>query len=252
MLRQEYLRRLVDESHIELYLSAIDGARLYWPWRMQPPSEASRSYRDACERYVIDSDPLDDDVTTEDVLDTAYRLDAEVASLQDVYQDKSATVDALLEGFEIYDDHAFDGDLLLPLQAPYTDCYRELGEPGDHLIGIGGLKDGTTHERITAVETFRKEFGDEVWLHGFGWGPTTHLARFIRNDPDAIDSLDYSTPIQNASGAGDLPGKERLSVVAMNAAQRLVTDLRACSSYIKDNPDELRASADQSGLGAFE
>lgn len=252
MLRQEYLRRLVDEAHIELYLSAVDGARLYWPWRMQPPKDASHSYRDSCERYIIDSDPLDDSVTTKDVLDTAYRLDAEVASLQDVYQDKDATVDSLLRGFEIYDDHAFGGELLLPLQDPFVDCFHELGEPDEHLIGIGGLKDGTTHERISAVENLRDEFGRDLWLHGFGWGPTTHLARFIRNNPNAIDSLDYSTPIQNASGGGDLPGKERMSVVAMEAGKQLITDLRACSPYIKDNPDELRANADQSGLEAFE
>ena len=252
MLRQEYLRRLVDEAHVELYLSANDGARLFWPWRMQPPSQATKSYRDACERYVIDSDPLDDTVTTEDVLDTAHRLDAEVASLQDVYQNKDATVDSLLDGFEIYGDHAFDGELLLPLQDPFVDCYHELGEPDGHLIGIGGLKDGTTHERISAVEGFRAEFGSNVWLHGFGWGPTTHLARFIRNNPNAIDSLDYSTPIQNASGGDDLPGKERMSVVAMDAGRQLITDLRACSPYIKDSAEELRADKSQQGLEAFD
>jgi len=219
---------------------------------MTPPKESLARYRNTCERYVIDSDPLDDSVSTEDVLDTAHRLDAEVASLQDVYQNKDATVDSLLDGFEIYDDHAFDGELLLPLQDPFVDCYYELGEPDGHLIGIGGLKDGTTHERISAVEDFRAEFGSNVWLHGFGWGPTTHLARFIRNNPNAIDSLDYSTPIQNASGGGDLPGKERMSVVAMDAGRQLIADLRACSPYIKDSAEELRADKSQQGLEAFD
>lgn len=231
MLRDEYLHRLMDKAHIELYLSSNDGARIYWPWRMQPPKEARRTYRDSCKRYIIDSDPLDDSVTTSDVLDKAHRLDAEVASLQDVYHDKDATVDSLLRGLEIADDHDFDGDLLLPLQQPYIDCYAELGEPDNHLVGLGGLKDGTPYDRIDAARSFRAEFGNSVWLHGFGWGVRGELSKAIRKNPALIDSVDYSTPIQSAVNKVELPGKERMSVQAMHAAARLVADLRSVSSY---------------------
>jgi len=120
MLRDEYLRRLVDNAHIELYLSANDGARIYWPWRMHPPKEANSRYRNSCEKYIIDSDPKDDTVTAKTVLDKAVEVGAEVASLQDVYLDKDATVDSLLRGFEVYDSHEFNGDLLLP--TPATIC----------------------------------------------------------------------------------------------------------------------------------
>jgi len=250
MLRDEYLRRLVDESHIELYLSANDGKRIYWPWRMQPPKEATQGYRNACEKYIIDSDPLDDTVTATDVLDTAHKLNAEVASLQDVYQDKDATVDSLLKGLEIADSHAFDGELLLPLQDPYVECYKELGEPRDGLIGIGGLKDGTTHERLAAVEELRSYVGNDVWIHGFGWGPTDHLSREIRRKPNLLDSVDYSSPMQNLS-TDTLPGEERMSIAAMRAGLQLVKDLRKCSPYIKDSPKDLRADCDTS-LGAFQ
>ena len=236
MLRQEYLRRLVDGAHVRLYLSANDGARIYWPWRMHPPSEATKSYRDACEHYVIDSDPLDDDVTAADVLDAATRYDAEVASLQDVYQDKDATVDSLLEGLEVADDHEFDGTLLLPLQAPYAECWRELGSPTEHWLGIGGLKDGRPAERLTATRTLRDATGPDVWIHGFGWG-VNGIASAIRNDPDLLDSLDYSTPMQDADMNGS-PGKERMSVVAMEAAGKLVHDLREVSAYPTKEPTQ--------------
>lgn len=229
MLRQEYLRRLVDGAHVQLHLSANDGARLYWPWRMHPPKEATGSYRDACEQYVIDSDPLDDDVTAEDVLDTAHRLDAEVASLQDVYQDKDATVDSLLNGLEVADDHAFDGTLLLPLQAPYVECWRELGEPTDEWLGVGGLKDARPKERLAAATGLRDAVGRDPWIHGFGWG-VDGIAPAIRSNPWLLDSLDYSTPLQSA-GMNGSPGKERMSVVAMEAARQLVHDLREVSEY---------------------
>lgn len=229
MLRNEYFRRLVDGSNVELYLSAIDGARLYWPWRMQPPKDASENYRNACERYIIDSDPLDDSVTTTDVLDTAHTLDAEVASLQDVYQNKDATVTSLLDGLEIADSHTFDGQLLLPLQKPYVDCWKELGEPTEHLLGIGGLKDARPIERLKATRELREAVGPDVWIHGFGWG-VKGLTDAIRDNPNLLDSLDYSTPMQSAEMSGSA-GTERMSVVAMEAATQLIRDLREVSDY---------------------
>jgi len=236
MIREEYLRRLVDASHVELYLSGQDGARIYWPWRMEKQKEASVSYRNACERYVVDSDPLDDSVTNRDVLDTAVRVDAEIASLQDVYQDCSATADKLLEGLAIADDHEFDGTLLLPLQQPYAECWQEIGEPADHWIGLGGLKDKSDAERVKGTERFRDAAGYGPHVHGFGWGPNQELAAYIRNNPRMLDSLDYSTPIQSAP-MGDTSGAEAKSVVAAYAGARLVRDLREVTS-LPDDVDE--------------
>lgn len=255
MIREEYLRRLVDEAHVDLYLSGNDGARLYWPWRMEPPSEATRSYRNACEMYIIDSDPQDDSVTNRDALDTAHRLDAEVASLQDVYQDKAGTVDAILDGLALADDHAFDGELLLPLQRPYFECYQEIGEPSDHWIGLGGLKDATPHTRVDAAKEFRSQAGYGPRVHGFGWGPVGRmdehdpmaLARAIREDPGLLDSLDYATPVR--SRPYELTqGGEHKSVTAAYAGARLIRDLREVTPH----PDELEAPMfNQQALGTM-
>jgi len=249
MLRDEYLRRLTDAAHIELYLSANDGTRLYWPWRMHPPKEATRGYRNACERYIIDSDPLDDSVTATDVLDTAHRLGAEVASLQDVYQDKEGTVESLLRGFEAYDDHAFDGELLLPLQRPYAECWRELGEPKEHLLGIGGLKDATVADRLAATESLRSAVGSEPHIHGFGWGVHGGLAQRIREEPDLLDSIDYSTPMQNITYDYS-NGEESMSVAAIRAASQLIEDLRDVSPFVSDDPEASRANG-QGGLESW-
>jgi len=237
MLRDKYVERLVEASPVELYLSAKDGARLWWPWRMLPPKEVNINYRTTSDKLIIDSDPLDDSVTTKDVLDKALSVNADIASLQDIYQDKDKTVDSLLHGMEVADNHAFDGELLLPLQAPYVECYKEIGEPTGHLIGIGGLKDGTEWERIEATKDLRSYAGNSVWIHGFGWGPTEKLAKEIRSNPDFIDSLDYSTPIQTAIKSTDMPGAERMSVQAMRAATQLVQDLRTCTRHVNESDD---------------
>jgi len=239
MLRDEYLRRIIDAAHIEIYLSANDGKRIYWPWRMHPPKEANMGYRNACETYIIDSDPLDDSVTAKTVLDTAFRLDAEIASLQDVYQDKDATVDSLLQGLEVADSHQFNGRLLLPLQEPYVECWKELGEPTEHLLGIGGLKDANTWDRIDATKNLRSAVGEDVWIHGFGWGPTDKLAQAIRDQPNLLDSIDYSTPMQSVDFSY-LNGKESMSVAAMQAGTQLVQDLRKCSSLVDHTSEDVR------------
>jgi len=249
MIREEYLRRLVDEAHVELYLSGQDGARIYWPWRMEKEKEASMSYRNACERYVIDSDPGDESVTTGDVLDAAFKYDAEVASLADVYQDKDATVDALLRGMETADDHVFDGTLLLPLQKPFVECYREIGSPTNHWIGLGGLRDASDSERIAGVRSFRDAVGDSPRLHGFGWGPRKQLAAFIRENPAALDSLDYSTPVRRGSVPLPVtPGAERKSVLAAYAGARLIRDLREVTPHPDVNET---GKLGQTGMGEF-
>lgn len=246
MIREEYLRRLVDAAHVELYLSGMDGARIYWPWRMNPPKAAYPSYRNACEVYVIDSDPTDDTVTTTDVLDKAVELDAEVASLADVYLDKDGTVDSLLHGMEIADDHVFDGKLLLPLQAPFDVCYREIGEPADHWIGIGGLKNGSDMQRVRAATNVREAVGDDIHVHGFGWGPTEGLAKEIRRKPWLLDSLDYATPCRSIP-VDSTPGDEAKSVNAAYAGARLVRDLREVTPH----PDSTDIDSSQAAYNDF-
>jgi len=243
MIREEYLRRPFDTAHVDLYLSGADGARIYWPWRMEPPHEASESYRNACERYIIDSAPQRDDITTRDALDTGHRLDAEVVSLADVYQDKDATVDSLLRGLETADDHPFDGTLLLPLQEPFVESYREIGEPDDYWIGLGGLKDASDYRRIEAAKSFRDYAKNDVHVHGFGWGPTEELAAAIRETPTLLDSVDYSTPVRNIP-ASTTPGDEVMSVQAAYAGARLVRDLREVTPL----PDDVSHDAPQASL----
>lgn len=244
MLRDEYLRRLIDASPIELYLSANDGTRIYWPWRMQPPKEANSSYRNACEQYIIDSDPWDDSVGVDEILNTAHELNADVASLVDVYRDQPATVDSLQHGLSRYQDHPYDGDLLLPLQAPYVECWQQLDRPTTHWLGIGGLKDGTTSERITAAKRLRAAVGSDVRIHGFGWGIDDRLASAIRAEPGLLDSVDSSSAIQSVT-YDHLNGEESMSVVAMQAATHLITDLRKCTDYIAEETNQKALEAYQ-------
>lgn len=252
MIREEYLRRIVDACYVDLYLSATDGARIYWPWRMQPVHEAGKRHRNACEQYVVDSSFAREDIGNEDVLDRAAALDAEVAVLADVYQDKDATVDALREGLALAEEHRFDGTLMLPLQAPHAECYRELADdaPDDVLWAIGGVKDAGDDTKVEAARSVR-EIAPDIHLHGLGFGVTDTLAEAVREDPDLLDSVDYSTPVQNAMNTPTPPGDERMSVVAARAGAELINDARRLSPFATDpQPEDLRERG-QEGLEGF-
>lgn len=248
MIREEYLRRLVDAAHVDLYLSATDGARVYWPYRMQPVHEADKRHRNACERYIVDSSFQDESITNEDVLDTARDLEAEAALLADVWQDVDATVHALVEGLELYEDHAFDGEVLLPLQPPHDECYRRLIDRGvspGHIFAIGGVKDSGDEAKIAGARAVRNLAGPEVHIHGLGFGVTDRLVDAVREEPGLLDSLDYSTPVQNAMDGSIDAGDERMSVVASRAASQLIEDCRRLTPFV-DGPDHRQSTIGQS------
>lgn len=254
MIREEYFRRLTDAAYLELYLSAVDGARVYWPWRMQPVHEARSTgprFRNACESYIIDSSFKDDSITNKDALDTAYSLDAEMCVLADVWHDKDATVDAILDGLELADDHPYDGKIIAPLQPPHDECYRELEDQGIDVFAVGGVKDSGDETRVEAARAVREAAGPDVWLHGLGYGATDGIVEAVQEQPGLLDSIDYSTPVQNANTTDVHPGKERMSVVAARAAATLIEDLRKFSPYAKQpEPEDLRSTG-QTGVDQF-
>lgn len=232
MIRDEYLRRLIDAAYVDVYLSANDGKRIYWPYRMHPVHEANKGYRDACESYIIDSSFQDESITNEDVLDTAFRLDAEMAVLADVYHDADATVQALLEGRELADDHPYDGKLIAPLQPPHDACYDALEGQFD-VYAIGGLKDAGGFDQIQAARSVRERAGPDVRIHGLGFGVSDELVWAAHEWPGLLDSIDYSTPVQNSMAPPVDHGEDHMSVIAARAGAMLVEDVRRLTPLIE-------------------
>jgi hypothetical protein len=203
---------------------------------MMPVHEADKRHRDACERFIVDSSIQRDDIGNQEALDMAAELDAEMVVLADVWQEAEATVEAILDGLELYDGHEFEGGVLTPLQPPHGESYLELEGQGIDLFGIGGIKDAPDQVRLDAVREFRNAAGYDVDLHGFGFGVTDELVRAVREEPRLLDSIDYSTPMQSHGLAGGVePGAERMSVAAARAGARLIEDIRRVSPYVESD-----------------
>jgi len=241
MLRPEYLRRLTDSAFVEIYLSGMDGARIYWPHRMMPVHEASKRYRNACERFIVDSSFNREDITNEDVLAKALDIDAEFAVLADVYQDIDATVEALVDGHELYADHQLDGEIIYPLQAPHVDCWREIGEPEN--IALGGTKDKPAAEKVRIAREVRQAVGPDITIHGLGWGASEPVIQAVNETPELMDSIDASTALHRARHMDVEPGTGNLTVRQAHAIGILLEKCRRMSPLTDKN--------DQSQLSAY-
>lgn len=250
-LQDKYFERLREAAPVELYASGIDGGRCWWPWRMNKAgAEADHRHRRVCETYVIDSNFNDETVTNRDVLDEAVEYDANVAVLADVYLDEEATIDALTEGLEVAEGHAFDGALLLPLQPDHVACYEALVDvaPSDVWWGIGGLKDAEPRAKLAAARDLRAAVGPDAHIHGFGWGVTPELGAAVRSNPDLLDSIDNSTGVQNGMTEPVMAGKERMSVVAARAQANRIEALRELTPFVEEETPETLREEGQSGL----
>lgn len=227
---------MIDDAYLELYLAGNDGARIYWPWRMaRENGSLSNRHRNACEVYWVDSSIMNDDYTNADVLDDADKYDAEGVLLADTLGSFDETIKSVKRGLDLADDHSFDGDVIIPLQQPYDESYVEFAGESDY-YAIGGLKDSSTDvPRIEAARTVREIAGENIHLHGLGWGPRDELVRAVHTNPNLLDSIDYSTPVQSNTDA--MAGAERMSVTAMGAAERLVRDLRRVTPNVDFDPE---------------
>ncbi len=251
MLRDEHLRRLMDDAYVDLFLAGVDGARIYWPWRMARENGSLYDrYRNACEVFWVDSSIFNDEYGNWDVLSDAVDMNAEGVLLADTMGDFDETIKSVTEGLDIADDHAFAGDIIVPLQYPFDECYAQFAGESDY-YAIGGLnKTSTDGPRIKAAKTVRELAGDSIHLHGLGWGPREELVREIHENPALLDSIDYSTPIQSSTEA--MAGDERLSVTAAESGARLVRDLRLLTPNVDFDPDpeDIRGEK-QHGMEAF-
>jgi hypothetical protein len=248
-----YLSYLVEQSNVDLYLSANvgsantdKGSRGYYPFRLEPVHEIPESAdtHPKCCRYVVDSSVGKEDIENIDALDAAARVGADAVVLADEYQDMEGTVEAVVDGLTLYQQHDFNGEVIVPLQAPHGECYQRVRNRGvspEHTFAIGGLKDCSDDERkLDAVREVRVAADHNITIHGLGYGVTDTIAKAVRNDEDLLDSVDYSTPVQNSIG-GAKKGEERLCTVAAEAGAQLIEDLRRVSPLV-DNESSTNAS----------
>jgi hypothetical protein len=248
-----YLAHLLEKAYLDLYLSvnvgsttAERGNRAYFPFQVEPADEIPETADEhpPAQQYIVDSAYNDPDIGNSYTLDTAARVGADSAILADVFGDLEKTIERVIDGIEMYNNHPFDGDIIVPLQGPWDECYQRLRDRGvshNHTFALGGLKDATTAEKIDAAKSVREQADYDITLHGLGFGITDQLAKEIRNHPKLLDSVDYSTAIQNQIRSSQ-QGDERLCSAAAATAHQYVEDLRSVSPLVQTQQQNQKLS----------
>lgn len=229
------IQPILDACPVEYYLSANDNVVSRWPWRMQPPHEACERYRDASDRYIVDSAPLRDNIGNREVIEAGIEMDATAIILEDIYLDCEATIDSVRAGLDLVDDLGYRGEVIVPLQRPYGECYDAL-EGASDWYALGGLKDSSGHERVRELRAFH-ELAPDVRVHGLGWGVDSPLAAAVRETPDLLHSADSRSA--NADGlAADVWGGTGASTpVGIYTLASLVETCRRLTP-LADLPDQ--------------
>lgn len=253
MVRKEFIDRIKKACYIDYYLSANDGCRNNWPFRMQPVHEASQTYSDASDKYVIDSSISDLTISNKDVLDKGYELDADAVLLCDYmpfdfYAEKdlndsseeklnnlrqeyggnyNASVESIKKGIKMYKKHKYNGEIWIPIQQPHVEFFYDVGKPDK--VAVGGVKDSDSRKKIDCIKTVRSEAKD-AYIHGLGFGATEILIKEVKRNPKLIDSIDSQTPLSKAMNDFHYEsGKEVMSCVSGHTEAFLIEKCRRMS-----------------------
>jgi hypothetical protein len=260
---------------INIHLSGCEGGgegETYWPWpyRMNRAKEAgvSETYVGSSDVFMLDSAIDDPSITTEDVIEDAESYDVDYAIAADKIWDPETTTDRVIEFMDALDDSSADVETVIPLQptaegrSDHGEHYKKLEGIGDY-YAVGGVKDASAETKRDAVESVRDVAGDDILLHGFGFGVGYFQDDRVLHRP-LLDSIDCTTPIRQGRNGeywtfeeGSLV-KHKMDVpsgdfVALQGAMAAGTTLIALCRMImhgEPEPEDLR-DAGQGGLEVF-
>jgi len=242
--KMHYLDRVREDAYVDIY-SASGMAMNAYPLRLGRYGDASGGIADRSTSFILDSAIGDESVTNEEIINRAERMGADVVVPSDVIGDPDATTTATVEMFRLADEHDFDGDVFVPLQADesqsWCDHYDTLQtqllwqgvDITDQMVGVGGIRDLSPVEQIQTVQRIRNHVGEGVWLHGLGLGATREWVVAVQRDPTLLDSLDTSSVAHDVSNGtvwgqelqrkeNKLPrGKNSTAIQAMQMEQQL-------------------------------
>ena len=186
-------KKIINSSPLDVYVAS--NMPYEYPHKLVKPKNASPSVVNSAEVVMMDSG-IGDDNSNKDVLDKAKKFGCDFVVAKDYLHDQDLTTKSIRDFYYQYEKHDYSGDVLIPLQGNHVEHYYEVGEPEKVLIG--GIRDFSSKKQVEIVQEFRNEVGNDIYVHGLGMGMSKTFVKAIREDPKMLDSIDCSTPEQNA------------------------------------------------------
>jgi len=186
-------KKIIDSSPLDVYVAS--NMPYEYPYKLVKPKNVSPSVVDSADVVMMDSG-IGDNISNKSILDKAERYGCNFVVAKDYLHEQDLTTKSIREFYYQYQKHSYSGDILIPLQGDHIEHYYEVGEPNKVLIG--GIRDFSSEKQVETIKDFRDEVGYEVYVHGLGMGMSQTFVKAIRNNPRLLDSVDCSTPEQNA------------------------------------------------------
>jgi len=200
-----YFRRLeeiLEGCPVDIYCAS--SLKHPWPYRLQNAEEVSQKGFWRSPERILDSAIGKKRWDNRAVLKRAVEKKATAVVAKDYLHDQQKTTESIREFARLYDetDHP---RAYLPLQPPYDEHFAEVSEIVDdhddleHRYMLGGLaRAENANRRVPELERLRYDIGDGAELHGLGWGDAGEVVKYIRENPEALASIDNSTAQKEA------------------------------------------------------
>ncbi|WP_139171202.1 hypothetical protein [Halorientalis regularis] len=193
---QSYINEIIGSSYVDVYAASYIP-RYRYPNRLMHAGKAHNDMRAMCTRLIIDSAYEDEDMTNEDVLESALKQSADIVIPKDYPGEPERTRESLVDFLNRYQD--IDGrrpEIMPVLQPPYVEHYEahESFYQQFSRLAIGGLQSLNDPEKqVRRIRAISDAVSDHTYLHAFGVGTSLTMIRAIRNEPNLIDSFDTKT-----------------------------------------------------------
>lgn len=185
-------REIISSSPIDIYIAS--NMPYEYPYKLMKPKHASSSIASSADKLIMDSG-IGDDISNKDVLDSALKYDTDFVVAKDYLHEQSKTTKSIREFWYQYERHEYSGNVLIPLQEDHINHYYELGNPDKILIG--GIRDFSPKKQTEIIKKVSKKTDDGTYIHALGMGMSETFVKFIKKNPNVVDSIDCSTPEQN-------------------------------------------------------
>lgn len=182
-------RDIIASSPIDVYIAS--NMPYDYPFKLMKPKYASTSVASSADELIMDSG-IGDDISNVDVLDSALKYRCEYVVAKDYLHDQDRTTKSIRDFWYQYDRHEYDGNVLIPLQENHVEHYYELDKPDGILIG--GIKEYSPNRQIEIIKNVSDKVDRNTYIHALGVGMSSKFIKFIKQNPNIIDSIDCSTP----------------------------------------------------------
>jgi len=206
-----------------------------FPRKLQKPSTVSTDIRETAETFIMDSG-IGDDTTNQQVLDLAFKYDADYVIPVDILHEQKETTKSIIEFRSLYKEHDCNATVWYPLQPPHRQHYRKLASAGVHpdAVVLGGIAvdEITAEQKLRFIRDFRRAAPD-VYAHGLGIGGGMKFVQKVAGT-GLLDSVDCATPEmagQFGSVLDERLRQQKIRVMSGEGARKRNTALSEFNSW---------------------